>query len=105
MEPLVGRTTCVPGGCGAKRSCPKTGSIKSIENVSPAHAVPAAPTPLGETWKTPGSAPAGKQAENAPICPHDGIRLIPGSPTGQGKASPALQTVPVLSGSLLLFSS
>ena len=58
-----------------------------------AHAVPVAPTPVGETWNTPGSAPVGAQVEKVPSCPHDGIRVMPGSAAGHGKGSPKLHTV------------
>lgn len=69
------RTT---GELGAKLTCPVAGSMTVIVNVVFAQAVPALPVPVGETVKTPGSAPAAGQSP-APaivVVPQAGTRLI-----------------------------
>ena len=53
----------------------------------------------GERLNTPASAPDGLQVLTAPSAPHDGITVMPGSPTGHGRLSPKLQTVLVAAAS------
>jgi hypothetical protein len=72
----------------------------------PAHAVPATPVAVSDRRNTPGSGV--EQDENAPSAAQDGISVMPGSPAGQGKPSPKLQTVlvsAVLASLLLLRTS
>ena len=52
----------ITGADGVNETLPVAGSITVMVKVMPAHAVPASPTPVGESWKTPGSANAGGQS-------------------------------------------
>ena len=77
-----------PGGwrvtveAGVNDTLPVAGSITVMVKMMPSHAVPASPTPVGESWKTPGSAnAAGQSPEPLPNdVPQDGTSEMAGRP-------------------------